>query len=117
MTEEVAMTPRLWDFGLTPEQGLKIATIMANWAGLIIRSGIYFREHRALKARRMELSWFTPLVLLRKSAVYHLPFPIANGMIGSGASRRWCPLVCSMIGSQIGRASCRENGKYVLVCA
>jgi hypothetical protein len=29
------MTPYLWDFGLTPEQGLKIATIMANWAILV----------------------------------------------------------------------------------
>jgi hypothetical protein len=32
MSDETAMTPRLWDFGLTPEQGLKVATIMANWA-------------------------------------------------------------------------------------
>jgi hypothetical protein len=34
MMDETAMTPTppLWDFGLTPEQGLKIATIMANWA-------------------------------------------------------------------------------------
>ena len=30
--DETVMTPSLWDFGLTPEQGLKIATIMANWA-------------------------------------------------------------------------------------
>jgi hypothetical protein len=32
MTGETVMTPRLWDFGITPDQGLKIATIMANWA-------------------------------------------------------------------------------------
>lgn len=30
--DKTAMTPALWDFGLTPEQGLKIATIMSNWA-------------------------------------------------------------------------------------
>lgn len=29
---ETPMTPKLWDFGLTPEQGLAIATIMANWS-------------------------------------------------------------------------------------
>jgi hypothetical protein len=26
------MIPELWDFGLTPDQGLKIATIIANWS-------------------------------------------------------------------------------------
>ncbi len=28
----MVITPTLWEFGLTPEQGLKIATIIANWA-------------------------------------------------------------------------------------
>ena len=28
----MTVTPALWDFGLTPEQGLKIAGVLTNWA-------------------------------------------------------------------------------------